>query len=136
MSSGNSHGKRSAASVDPHSLLGKREQAQAWLDAHLPHLMTEDECVPCQMATNVILLTEWVQKLREALYLYAHPEHYSHGPGSMAPLRYEGDPRPRSFAELDGGLIARLRLHQTGGCEPLMKELRQLREYADGWPDA
>lgn len=31
-------------------------QAQAWLDAHLPHDLTEEECISCQMATNLVLV--------------------------------------------------------------------------------
>ena len=31
-------------------------QAQAWLNGHLPHYLTESECVPCQMATNLVLV--------------------------------------------------------------------------------
>lgn len=43
-------------------LPAKRAQAQAWLDSHLPHAMTEPECVPCQMATNVIQLCDALAK--------------------------------------------------------------------------
>lgn len=50
--------KSSAASEQELRLGEYRAQAQAWLDSHLPHKMTEPECVPCHMATNLILLCD------------------------------------------------------------------------------
>ena len=52
-------GEERAAASEQELRLGEyRAQAQAWLDSHLPHKMTEPECVPCQMATNLILLCD------------------------------------------------------------------------------